>query len=95
MADDLWGVSAGVKARLFAAASFAPNRALYPRHAFPQFLHIVKTGPSEVTTGKPIQVLSAGLRVDSPWISPRHPWRGERVENTVDVRSSHATGFPH
>ena len=49
-----------------------------------------------VSTGiKRIQILSAGLRVDSPWISPRHPWRGERVENTVDVRASHTTGFPH
>jgi len=25
----------------------------------------------------------------------RHPWRGERVDNRWNVRSSHTTGFPH
>jgi hypothetical protein len=40
-------------------------------------------------------IWAAGLRVDSPWMSPRPPWQGERVENPWPVRTSHPTGFPH
>ena len=36
----------------------------------------------------------AGLRVDSPWISPRHPWRVDRVVNPWTT-SLLPTGLPH
>lgn len=29
---------------------------------------------------------SAGLRVDSPWISSRRPWRADRVEKPWNTR---------
>ena len=50
-------------------------------------------GSSGVSVGKKALIWAAGLRVDSPWISPRHPWRGDRVDNPWNVRASHTTGY--
>ncbi len=56
---------------------------------------LLKFGSSGISVGKKRPNLSAGLRMDSPWISTRHPWRDDRVENPWNARSSHTTGFPH
>jgi hypothetical protein len=60
------------------------------KYIYPLFL-----GSSGIFVGKNRPDLSAGLRVDSPWISTHYPWWVDRVGNPWNVRSSHTPGFPH